>query len=204
MTPKQQKFCRHYAELQNAAEAAREAGYSESYSKFSARRLLNKPEIVYEIKRIRGELVERADKTAVDVVNELATWAFDDRGEWLKDDPMYPGQKMYKEPQELTREQRACVERIYIHNHFREDDEGRRFVRQTFSYRLISKEKAMESMGRHFGIFDDRIRLTTGGENPFANLPTEKLSEIKKAVAAVMAKPVNVYEGESNEQREDD
>lgn len=54
----------------------------------------------------------------------------------------------------------------------------------TFSFKLQDKLKALELLGRHMGIFDDKMRLS--GElihtnpNPFSGLSTEELRQLIK------------------------
>ena len=112
MTPKQKEFCRLYAQCGLIGESARGAGYSDKYADGMAHKLLDKPEIVAEIKRLRERLNETADKSAVDVVNEFSKIAFTDRVDFLKEDPYYPGEFINKSPDELTADQRAIVEKI--------------------------------------------------------------------------------------------
>lgn len=52
MNEQQKRFCEYYAACANAAQAARNAGYSESYALRRSYELLKKPEIVAYIKQI--------------------------------------------------------------------------------------------------------------------------------------------------------
>lgn len=174
--------------------AAIEAGYSDGYARREASRLLERPHIRDEIQRLTKRIEIAAVKTSTDVVDLLATIAFQDPIEFLKPDDMYPEQMMYKAPDELTKEQRACVKRIHIHKHFAEQGH---FIRETYSYTFKDSERALENMGRHFGIFDDKLRLTDMGNNPLAKLPPERLAKLKEVMLTLMEAEGQVIEGEA-------
>jgi len=156
---------------------------------------LENPEIVAEIKRIRARLNEVADKSATDVVNEYSKIAFVDRVSFLKPDPQIPGAWMYKSPEELTPEQRAVVEKVNttFRNHRHTiDGELVEFERQEYTYVLSDKANALQQMGRHFGIFDDKLKLVSGHTNPFKNASPEQLAELKKSFVGIMTKPAAI------------
>lgn len=52
MTEQQKRFCEHYAACASAAQAARNAGYSESYALRKSYELLKKPEIAEYIRTL--------------------------------------------------------------------------------------------------------------------------------------------------------
>lgn len=136
---------------------------------------------------------ERADKSATDVVNEYSKIAFTDRVSFLKDDPLRPGEWMYKAPDELTEEQRAVVEKVNLA--VREvkgvlpDGSSVTVQRQEYRYLLSDKANALQQMGRHFGIFDDKIKLGLSQSNPFVNASPEQLEKLQTAWAKTMGDP---------------
>lgn len=186
MTPMQREFCANYAKEPHAYNAMKAAGYSENYAKTKAKVMLNNPEIVAEINRIRKRMNERAEKSATDVVNEYSKIAFADRIDFLKEDPLRPGEYIYKAPHELTDVQRSVVERVNT-THEEVTTEQGRVRRQKYSYVLGDKANALQQMGRHFGIFDDKLRLTGGQQNPFKNATPEQLAELKKSFVGIMS-----------------
>lgn len=61
LTPKEAAFCQHYvANGHNGSQAAIDAGYSKAGSRVQAVRLLKRPYIQEEIKRLEGEALKRA------------------------------------------------------------------------------------------------------------------------------------------------
>lgn len=182
-------FCEFYAQGASIAKAAEDAGYSRNYALHRASALLKRPEIMAEIRRLRERINQLVEKSAADVVNEYSVIAFTDRIDFLKEDPDYPGQLCFKSPRELTEEQRKCVEKVHVHKRFSEPDEDGNvhFIREEYSYTLMSKESALNQMGRHFGIFDDKIGVGVQ-QNPFKNLSTEQLLKLKNSFTTVLAK----------------
>ena len=53
LSTRQEAFCRHYAASGNAADAARQAGYSERSARQTGCALLERPYIVERLRRIR-------------------------------------------------------------------------------------------------------------------------------------------------------
>ena len=196
MTPKQRDFARLYAQCGSAIEAARGAGYSEKYCTGMAHVILKKED---EIKRLRARLNQTADKSATDVVNEYAKIAFTDRTSFLKEDPYYPGEFVYKSPDELTPEQRHIVEKVTYKTHeitVITNGQVEKLWIKNYDYVLAEKANALQQMGRHFGIFDDKLKLIAGQQNPFKNASPEQLAQLKQSFVGIMHKPV---EGEFKE-----
>jgi phage terminase small subunit len=194
MTPKQERFARFYAKSQNAKQAALAAGYSEHYANTKGpKKLLEHVEVLAEIKRVRARLNETADKSATDVVNEFSKIAFTDRVDFLKEDPYYPGEFVYKSPDELTPDQRHIVERVTYTLHeivvIRDEVPEKLWIKH-YVYVLSDKAKALEQMGRHFGIFDDKLKLVGNQQNPFKNASPAQLEKLRKTVIQTMTDPV--------------
>lgn len=201
MTPKQREFARLYVQSNNIKQSAISAGYAESYANSKgAQKLINHPDVIAEIKRIRERLNQTADKSATDVVNEFSKIAFTDRVGFLKEDPYYPGEYIYKSPDELSESQRHIVEKVTYTMHeitLIEDGEVRKLWVKNYNYVLADKAKALEQMGRHFGIFDDKLRLTGTQQNPFKNASPKQLEQLKKSWVETMSE--GAIEGEFKE-----
>ena len=189
MTPKQLEFARLYAASGKVAESARGAGYCEQYAKKLSFKLLKKLDVIAEVKRARERLNQTADKSATDVVNEFSKIAFTDRVGFLKEDPHYPDEFIYKSPDELTDDQRAIVEKVTYTMHeiviIRDGTPEKIWIKH-YSYVLAEKSKALENMGRHFGIFDDKLKLVGNQTNPFRNASPAQLEQLKKSWVETM------------------
>jgi len=201
MTPRQRQFALSYVKSENVSKAAVEAGYSKQYAKGNAGKLLNKADVIAEIKRLRERMNQQADKSATDVVNEYSKIAFADRTSFLKEDPDFPGHRVYKSPDELTQEQRDIVESVTPTWYTRKRNINGQVVevhRQEFRYVIADKANALQQMGRHFGIFDDKLRIGVSRTNPFANATQAQLEQLKKSWIKTMTDP-KLLEGECEE-----
>jgi len=204
MTPRQKEFCRLYSQCGVIAEAARGAGYSDKYADGRAHELLRKPDVKEEVNRLRERLNQTADKSATDVINEFSKIAFADRVDLLKEDPNYPGEYIYKSPDELTPDQRSIVEKVTYSMHeitTIENGEVQKLWIKAYTYILSDKSKALENMGRHFGIFDDKLRLTGNQQNPFKNASPKQLEQLKQSWVETMNS--GAIEGEYKEVKND-
>jgi hypothetical protein len=194
MTPRERGFALAYVTNGgNTMNAAKEAGFTDRFAKSKSFRLLEKPEIIAEIKRLRLRANQKADKTATDVVNEFSKIAFINRVEFLKEDPIRPGEYMYKSPDELTDEQTAVVEKVNMTVRKVEgvtpDGNPITVHRQEYRYILPDKTNALTQMGRHFGIFEDKLKLGVSQANPFTNVSQKQLEELKSAFVKTMNAP---------------
>lgn len=197
MTPKQREFARLYALEPNAKKAAIAAGYKENFANtVGVKRLLGNEEVVAEIQRLRQRMNERAEKSATDVVNEYARVAFTDRTAFLKEDPLREGEYIYKAPHELTADEKALVEKVTVTRREITTEEGRVW-RQEYNYVLLDKANALQQMGRHFGIFDDKLKLVASQTNPFKNATPEQLQQLKQSFVGIMSG--EVVDGEYTE-----
>jgi phage terminase small subunit len=193
MTGKEAAFCLAYVKSPNAYQAAIQAGYTQTYAKIKSHKILERPRVVAEIKRLRTRMDQTAVKSATDVVNEYSRIAFSDRITFLKEDPWRPGEWMYKAPDELSEEQRAVVEKVNMTVREVEglDENGEKCKRhrQEYRYTLSDKANALQQMGRHFGIFEDKLKLGPASNNPFANATQEQLEQLKSSWVKTMQVP---------------
>lgn len=203
MTPKQRKFALNFVKSENAHQSAIEAGYSTQYARSNSRKLLDIPDVIAEIKRLRARMNQQADKSAIDVVNEFSKIAFSDRIGFLKPDPLRDGEFMYKSPDELTSDQRQIIEttKLYTTKIVVVDEDGKAepIWRQEYSYVFADKARALEQMGRHFGIFDDKIKLGVSAVNPFANASQKQLDALKASFIQTMNDPKLITDVEFEE-----
>ena len=163
LTPKQIRFVDEYLVDFNATQAAIRAGYSKKTAAFIGAENLKKPKIAEEIARRQKDLQRRTEVTQERVVKELARIAFANIADYLhvetqtrtKDDGTEVTYQtvMFSETQELSADQRAALAVV------KQSVNG-------FELKLHDKIKALELLGRHIGMFNDKLSLSGSDGGP--------------------------------------
>lgn len=83
LTDKQRLFCLYYVKSFNATQAMIKAGYAPSSAHVEGHRLLRKPKIASEIKRIKSDMAQGVFIDAMDVLNKYIKIAFSDITDYL-------------------------------------------------------------------------------------------------------------------------
>lgn len=137
---------------------------SDNTAAVNGSKLLRNTKVQLEIEKKIKEREKRTEITQDKVLREIANLAFTDRTDIVK---VASGRLVIKDFSELTPEQRACISSI---------KETKFGIDITF----YNKEKALELLGKHLGMFTDKLELK--GEvktnNPFSGLTTEELKKI--------------------------
>ena len=146
LSPKQRKFVENYLESMNAAEAARRAGYS--FPRELNHSVLGAPAVRAAIEERMAERRARYPLLGERVIEELCRIAFSDPRELMR---WGPGGLELRHSDELTPEQAASVAEL---------TEGRG---GSLRLKKHDKLKALELLGRHLGMFADRIHAELSG-----------------------------------------
>lgn len=144
LTPKQKLFCKYYLISLNATDAAIKAGYSKKTANRIGTENLSKPVIREYLESQMKKREQKLEITADKVIAEIAKLAFanttdileiTDHGVVIKD---------------LTKLDTSCIssaEEVF-------DKEG---MRLGVKIKLHDKTKNLELLGRHLGLFKDKI-----------------------------------------------
>lgn len=187
LTPKQQRFADEYIVDLNGKQAAIRAGYSEKTAEAQASRLLSNAKVQCYIQKRKQDRVERTEITQDMVLYELASIAFSNAADYAKvvekeatiqtEDgeeiqlfDMDGNPVMYRtvEPvltSELTEKQKRALSVI-------------KKGRDGFEIKPYDKLRALELLGKHIGMFQDRVEVTGEVNNPMAGLTTEELKKL--------------------------
>ena len=175
LTAKQIRFVDEYMVDFNATQAAIRAGYSPKTAAAAAARLLRNVNIQAEIARRQKDLQRRTEISQDRVVKELARIAFADASDYAcvetymyenKDGTLSPLQVVSpKDTGVLSDDQRAAIAGI---------KQGANGI----EIKLHDKIKALELLGRHIGMFNDKLEVKATVDNPFAGLSTEELRNV--------------------------
>lgn len=187
LTPKQQRFADEYIVDLNGKQAAIRAGYSEKTAEAQASRLLSNAKVQHYIQKRKQDRVERTEITQDMVLYELASIAFSNAADYAKvvekeatiqtdegeeiqlfDKDGNPVMYRTVEPvltSELTEKQKRALSVI-------------KKGRDGFEIKPYDKLRALELLGKHIGMFQDRVEVTGEVNNPMAGLTTEELKKL--------------------------
>lgn len=147
LTEKQRRFVEEYMIDLNATQAAIRAGYSEDSAGQIGHDNLKKHEIQEALAGARKEQSERTMVTADMVILELARLGFSNMGNYAHWNES--GVEL-KDSSTLTDDALRCVSEVSQ----TVTAEG-----GTVKFKLHDKKGALDSLGKHFGIFTDNVNL---------------------------------------------
>lgn len=143
LTDKQKLFCLEYIKDLNATQAAIRAKYSKKTAQKIGSENLLKPELQKEIQKLSKRRFQKAEKSGDDVIKELIKIGFSDIYDHIKLDKN--GFLEVKSIEEMKNSGAISAIKETI------GKDGRRF-----EFKLWDKNKALESLGRHFNLFRDK------------------------------------------------
>ena len=144
MTKKQKRFVDEYLIDLNATQAAIRAGYSPLTARDIGCENLTKPNIQEAIDKAIAERSRRTGVNADRVVRELAKIAFVNAGEVIDFDTAILMDK-------ISEDDMAAIQSVKVKT-FGEDGVER-------EVKLADKLKALELLGKHLGLFKDKVEL---------------------------------------------
>lgn len=145
MTKKQKRFIEEYLIDLNATQAAIRAGYSPDTAGSIGGENLQKPEIRAQIDKAMAERSKRTGVNADRVLQELARIAFVNATEVI--DPKTATVKADALPDDT-----AAIQSVKVKT-FGEDGLEREI-------KMADKLKALELLGKHMGMFRDRVEIS--------------------------------------------
>lgn len=152
MTKKQKRFIEEYLIDLNATQAAIRAGYSPDTAKSIGSENLTKPDIQARIAKAMAERSRRTGVNADRVVMELAKIAF------VNASDVIDAETAMLKP-DVAPEDTAAIQSVKVKT-FGEDGLER-------EVKMADKLKALELLGKHLGMFKDKVELS-------GSLETEK------------------------------
>ena len=152
MTKKQKRFVEEYLIDLNATQAAIRAGYSPDTAKSIGCENLTKPDIKAHIAKAMAERSMRTGVNADRVIIELAKIAFVNAMDVID-------QKTATVREDASADDTAAIQSVKVKS-FGEDGLEREI-------KMADKLKALELLGKHLGMFQDKLRIS-------GSLETEK------------------------------
>ena len=148
MTDKQRRFVEEYLIDLNATQAAIRAGYSPDTAKEIGCENLTKPNIS---KAVAKAMAERSRRTGISqdrVIEELAKIAFMNAADVINTDDA-------SILEEASREDLSCIQSVKVKQS--DGEKGSLIEREI---KLADKLRALELLGKHLGMFKDKLEIT--------------------------------------------
>jgi phage terminase small subunit len=163
LTPKQKQFVQEYLVDLNGAQAAIRAGYSKKTAKVQAARLLTNVNIQNRIAELMDKRSQRTDITADRVLRELAHIAFDDIKNYLsfQAGPIGEIEVLIKDSGNIDTRN---ISEVSI------GKDGQ------FKFKLYCKDNALVQLGKHLGIFTEKVSMDV---SPSVGILGEILEQLK-------------------------
>jgi len=151
VTPKQKIFVDEYLIDFNATQAAIRAGYSEKTAAEIGKENLRKPYIQEAIQKAIEERSERTKITQDMIVKELATFGFANIQDYIKHSQ--DGLIIFKSIDDIPEKAARAIESIKVINNGKKG---------SVEFKLHSKSRGLEMLGRHKGMFLDKLEHSGG------------------------------------------
>lgn len=156
LTGRQRKFVEEYLVDMNATAAAVRAGYSPRTAKQMAHENLTKPDLRRVVDEALAVRAKRNEVKADHVVRELAMIAFSDIRELFDDKgrllPIH----------EVPESARRAVASVDVEEIYEGRGSERAAVGRMVKIRFWDKLRALELLGKHLGLFVDRVEHDVG------------------------------------------
>jgi len=170
LTPKKERFCEEYVVDLNGTQAATRAGYSKNTAAEQASRLLSNVNIQKYIKELKEKQQERTQVTADMVIKELALLAFQDSANLVNDeDRLLSIHGMGSSVSRTIAEVTSRIEKG------RGDDDNS--YAEITKVKTYDKKGALDSLGKHFGIFEKDNTQSKTEINPEWTVTIKKPNE---------------------------
>lgn len=173
LTPKQLRFVDEYLIDLNATQAAIRAGYSAKTAAQIGERLLRKVEIQAALSERMKEREQRTEITQDMVVAELAKIAFSDQRKVMTWG--LSGVKL-RDSESLTEDDAAIVSEV---------SETITAAGGSLKLKTHDKVKALELLGKHLGMFKDKVEITGKNGGP---VESQTVIVDEAAIQAAVAK----------------
>ncbi|MGN5479508.1 terminase small subunit [Cupriavidus basilensis] len=184
LSPKQERFIEEYLKDLNATQAALRAGYSSKTARQIGEQLIRKPEIQ---KRLAAAPAARSERAQVDADYVLRRMVEIDQMDVLD---IMTGSMELKPVSEWPRVWRQYLSGFDLAEMFEGTGSDRTLAGILKKIRWPDKVKNLELIGRHLGMFKEKVELTgkDGG-------PVEQRTVVvdERTVAAIVAKLEGEY-----------
>lgn len=176
-----ERFCQNVAKGMSATDAYAEAGYNGGAS--HASRLATNGNIKARIAELMGKAAEKAEISVARVLEELAKVGFANMADYIRTTDEGDA---YVDLSKLDRDKASVISEVTVEDFKDGRGEDARDVRK-IKFKLHDKLSALEKLGKHLGMFRERVELTGKDGAP---IETRDVSDRDraKALAALIGK----------------
>lgn len=184
LTEKQKRFCDEYLIDLNATQAAIRAGYSPKGMNKRVTRMMANEGIMNYIQQHMKDREKRTEITQDKVLKELAAIAFSNGSKYAK----IVDKKVYDEEGKPIIDFETGEQLTYKTVEFKNTDDLKEEEKKAIfsihkgkdgiKVETYDKMKALELLGKHLGMFTNKVEVSGNVNNPFENLTTEELLKL--------------------------
>ena len=149
LSEKQKRFCNEYLIDLNATQAAIRAGYSKKTACSIGHENLYKPDIQKYIQERQKALQQKTEITQERILKEFASIAFSDIRKFYENGVL-------KSINDIDDEAAAALASVRV---FEERDKRGNLLGISKELKTYDKIKALENLGRHLGMFKDKLEI---------------------------------------------
>lgn len=199
LSPKHRKFLDEYCKDRNGAAAVRRSGYSERRAKVTAAELLARDDIKAALADVDADNHEHAGITEKRIIDELAKLGFANMADYMRvgadGDP-------YLDFSRLSRDQAAALVEVTVEDFKEGRGKDARDVRRV-KFKLADKKGALVDLGKHLGMFKERVEHTGKDGGPIELRKVHELTDEQLAAiaSAGSGRALAAPEGESKPAR---
>lgn len=175
LTPKQERFVAEYLIDLNATQAAIRAGYSAKTAGAVGHENLRKPEISKAVQEAMKAREQRTEITQDRVLQELAKLGFANMQDYMR---ITPEGEPVADLSQLSRDQAAAITEFTVEDFTDGRGEDSRDVRRV-KFKLADKRAALVDIGKHLGMFKDKVELTGANGGPVETVTKFKLADLE-------------------------
>lgn len=183
LTPKQKAFVEEYLIDLNATQAAIRAGYSKKTAYRTGADNLIKPQIQSEIQKAMKEREKRTEITQDKVIKELAAIAFANGVDFAQvvEEPLIINGSYVMNPDTGELKKHEVVKIVPTDKLPEEKQKAISGIKETkfgIEVATCDKVRALELLGKHLGMFKEKIEVSGSINNPYEGLTTEELKKL--------------------------
>lgn len=184
MTRKQRLFINEYLIDLNATQAAIRAGYSEKAARFIGAENLTKPDLLRYLQKRMDERSKRTEITQDKVLKELAKIAFSNGSDFARIKTEMHKKRLWDDEAEEYVEKEVEEQFVELIDTDKLPDDKKAAIAEIsegkfgITVKSCDKVKALELIGKHLGMFKDKVELSGDVNNPYEGLTTEQLLKL--------------------------